>query len=221
MLPTDALLLGLCRYPFPESRRAGLTEAIQANDDWPEFFRKCAAWEVEPVVMANLRTHYAHVLRPEILSQARLVEHQARARALSQALMVVDLVNNLDTAGIETIVLKGPAVGIVAYGDASLRSFSDVDLLVHKADLTRARDVLYSLKYVADYDPAWEAKLVSQQHALEFTGERLRVELHSSLLPRHLRFRLPEPDLWLASEEVACGPSTMRTLAAPDLFLYL
>ena len=50
-----------------------------------------------------------------------------------------EIVRNFRAAGIEVAVLKGPAVALMVYGGIAQREFTDLDLLVHPEDLTRAQ----------------------------------------------------------------------------------
>lgn len=47
-------------------------------------------------------------------------------------------------AGIRTVLLKGPTLAHLLYGDLRARSYSDVDLLVSPETLPRAESILYS-----------------------------------------------------------------------------
>src|SRR4029078_8084126 len=138
--------------------------------DWRAMIALATSWEVEPAVFGNLRVHFADATPPEVLAEITELERAQRAYAVSRTLQVVDLSKRLTEAGIPTIVLKGPAVAIAAYGDYSRRTFGDIDLLVHRDDLPAANDLLLALGYSPKFGPGMVGALVSGQHALEFTG---------------------------------------------------
>src|SRR6266508_3949777 len=134
---------------------------------------------------------------------------------------LADLVNALAAAGIPAIVLKGPAIAIAAYGDCSRRTFADVDLLLHRSDLMAARDLLVTRGFAPDFSSEMVGALVNGQHALEFSDSRSRVELHWSLLSRHLSFDLDPEELWDRAVEIECAGTRLMALAPHHLFLYL
>ena len=188
---------------------------------WDSFFSRAAAWEVEPVVMSNLRTHFSDSIPVFVSAQAAAREQEARSIALTRTLVLVDLANRFAGRGIDVIVLKGPAVAIDAYGDASFRTFSDIDLLVRKHDLSLARDLILELGYARDYSPASEPRLVSDQHALEFSRGNVKIELHWRLLSKHLRFDFGDDQLWDTSRKLSCAGAELQVLGVAELFVFL
>lgn len=231
MRPVEDLVLALTRTPFREDRLHAIRAAVNEMTAWDAFFSQAvawdafflqaAAWEVEPVVMSNLRTHFSDTLAEPILKRAAVREQHARAEALSRTLVLVDLANRFTYRRIDLIILKGPAVAVAAYGNPSLRTFADIDLLVRKQDLTSARDLLLALGYTRDYSPSSEQQLISDQHALEFSRENIKVELHWALLEKHLRFDISEAELWSTSRLVPCAGAELRVLGPAHLFMFL
>jgi len=47
----------------------------------------------------------------------------------------------LEENGIEALTFKGPALAQMAYGDTSLRHYSDLDILIRKEQPKQAKDV--------------------------------------------------------------------------------
>jgi hypothetical protein len=183
--------------------------------------QRAAAWQVEPVLLGNLHTHFAANIPADLLAEIKRSEQQARAFAVSQTLRVADLVRSLHSAGVRVLVLKGPAVAIQAYGDCSRRTFADIDLIVKKEELAAAHEHLLARGYRPLFDSGATENLISGQHALEFEGRGPHVELHWSLLSRHLRFDLEPEALWNEAVKLDCGGSELEALAPHHLFLYL
>lgn len=217
MTPETELILELCRSRISGAPRARVTELLQSQLDWELFFARAGGWQVEPVVMSSLRS-MTRALPPEIAARAALRERESRAVALSGTLIVLELLQRFKDTGIPVIVLKGPAVGVAAYGDPSMRPFGDVDLLVARNDLAPARNLLISLGYERDYQDAAEAGLIADQHALEFSSSREKVDLHWALLSRYLRFDIDASELWDSSVILPCAGREIRSLA-PGLHL--
>jgi len=128
------LVIALSRLPV-EAGRADRIRELLGGIDWRAMIALATSWEVEPAVFGNLRMHFAEATPPDVLAEITELERAQRAYAVSRTLQVVDLSKRLTEAGIPTIVLKGPAVALAAYGDFSRRTFADIDLLVHKHDL--------------------------------------------------------------------------------------
>lgn len=178
-------------------------------------------WRVEPTVFGNLRSEFSAAMPPAVRAKVADLEKQSRAYAVSRTLVLIELVDGLRRLGIPALVLKGPAIAMMAYGDCSRRIFADADLLVSRNDLGHARNVLLTRGYSANFRRGSEDAIIGGQHALEFLDSRMAVDLHWTLLSRHLRFNLDVDDLWGQSIWIDCLGSKVKTLALEHHFLYL
>jgi len=219
--PETELVLLLCRTPVSDEARKRIVALAALPVDWNAVLRHASGWEMEAVVCSNLRGGFGGAIPADVVRLAANSERACRAHTLARTLVTVELALKLEREGIEVVVLKGPAVGVAAYGDPSLRSFADVDLLVKRNDLVAARSVLQALGYTPNYAPGHEQLLINEQHALEFSDSRMMVELHWTLLERHLRFHVNEADLWARSVRVQCAGRSIKVLAPHHLFLFL
>ena len=80
-----------------------------------------------------------------------LDESVARARGLRRRdeldTEAVAALTGLGSAGVEAVLLKGPALARRLYGECETRGYSDIDLLVPHRDLVSARGALVALGY--------------------------------------------------------------------------
>lgn len=221
MTPETRLAIALCRIPLSDATRRVIESSLTGKIDWNALIRRICQWEMEPVAFSNLRTQFSETIPPAVLQSISLLERDSRARALTNTLLLVEVVKELERAGIGVVVLKGPSVAIPAYGDVSLRPFADFDLLVRYEDLSVARVLLMSTGYAAAYDPKVEGALIRDQHALEFSRGREKIELHWALLSRHLQLDFDLDDLWRSAQTIPCAGAHIRVLAPHHLFLFL
>jgi hypothetical protein len=119
---------------------------------------------------------------------------------------------------------KGPVLAHSVYGHISLREFSDLDILVHEADLTRAEDILTARGYQADF-PDRDYRSAFQgyqgQYAFRDSNTGLSVDLHWQLSSKGLTFPLQSAKIWPRLENVTIAGRTIQTLAHDDLALFL
>jgi hypothetical protein len=221
MIPESRLVLALCRTPLSDPARNVARAIIAGPLDWDRTFSVARAFEVEPVFCSNLIALAGVNIPDSVIDLAAKRERDARALALAGTLVLVDLVATLENAGIPVIVLKGPALGVMAYGDASMRTFRDIDLLVRREDIHRARDLLLQLEYERDYTPDSEDALVSGDHALEFSRSGTKVELHCALLERYLRFDLRSDAIWANAATIDIAGRRVRVLDKPRLLVFV
>ena len=128
-----------------------------------------------------------------------------------------DLVAALDADGIESVALKGPALGERLYGDAFVRPLNDLDVYVPADARARAAGALAAAGWRLD-EPAAP---LEESFRKEFGGRLVFVEVHSSLtddaLTWHLRLPAPES----VPLRVGGGERTVRAHGGDLLPAYL
>lgn len=102
---------------------------------------------VLPLTCARLLALAADELPDELVAALRvhLREHRARTGLLVDAL--ADVLAGLTSRGIRAIAFKGPTLSQRAFGDATVRVFSDLDILIDDADVERAVHCLHEQGY--------------------------------------------------------------------------
>jgi hypothetical protein len=121
-------------------------------------------------------------------------------------------------------VFKGPVLAHTLYGDMSLREFSDLDVLIHEADLSNVEDILTTRGYQADFpDRNYRSAFLSYQgqYAFRDSNTGISVDLHWRLSSKGVAFPLQLAEIWPRLERVAIAGRTVQTLAHDDLALFL
>jgi hypothetical protein len=128
----------------------------------------------------------------------------------------------LDLAGVPTLALKGPALAVQAYGDVSLRSYGDVDVLVPPGQAERSVQALLEAGYEDRWAHFGRKPSPDQWHDWGFTAPdgKTLVEIHWSIASP-LRFpAVDSGEAWLPSGhmDVDLGGITVPALR-PELLL--
>jgi hypothetical protein len=135
---------------------------------------------------------------------------QAQRQGVGQQLLTVRLVAALEEAGIRVLPLKGPLLGERLHGDAGARISADVDLLVARADLPRATELVIELGYRREGDaralPTLHERLVHPHELpdvelhwrVHWYEERFSAELLERSAPGPSGCLVPRPDEELA-----------------------
>jgi hypothetical protein len=189
--------------------------------DWKKVFDIAAAFEVEPVFFSNLRALGDRLVPSDIQESAARREREARAFAVGNAMYLGTLVKRFQEQNIPVIVLKGPTIALICLGDASMRTYGDVDLLVTPETVPAARDLLISLGYRRDFDSSSESLLLQGGHALEFSQRERKVEVHSSLLESYLRFEPDMAAIWKDAIAVDCAGFSVRVLSPHHCLVFI
>jgi hypothetical protein len=147
--------------------------------DWLRLERMLAARRLLALLGSRI-ADAAGARTPERFSRA-VVKATADARRHGHFLQLVAarLTVALADAGIESLGLKGPALGELLYGDAGYRLGSDIDVLVSAEDLPAAVEVAVELGYTPPADPLGEDGLPLLHFTMTHAEGRLPdLELH-------------------------------------------
>jgi hypothetical protein len=146
------------------------------------------------------------------------------------------VLRTFDDAGIMPVPFKGPVLAQTLYGDAGLREFGDLDLLIATADVAHAKRLLVSREYTLD--PAVRGDLRSyvlglpperaaaylrsrSEHHFMRSSDNMTVDLHLALADSYIRFPLSFDELRRRSEWIPLGDSSVRHFAPEDTLLVL
>jgi hypothetical protein len=147
-MSAEAEILLCCSRSRPDShildRLGGL---LDRNLDWAYLLREASFHGVMPLVYSTLRK--VGMKGVPTLASDRMRD-LARGNIRHSLLLTAELLRLtkcFHTAGIPMVPFKGPILAAAAYGDVTLRHFSDLDILVRKENLPEARSLLLSLGY--------------------------------------------------------------------------
>jgi hypothetical protein len=83
-------------------------------------------------------------------------------------------------ANIEVLVTKGPALAVRCYGDAGMRQYGDLDLVVREADIRRTTQAMLDLGYEPRIPlTAIDAKKMPGEYAFRKVDTDLLIEFHT------------------------------------------
>jgi hypothetical protein len=192
------------------------------------------AWDaLPPLLRAHGLTalavrHLSHVrtrIPPPVWDTLSGQSAEDQARALRMTAELLRIVDALGAEGIAVLPYKGPLLGLVAYGDLALRRSSDLDVLIHPADMARAIAALAPLGYrnadrMSPAQAAWFLRAdgdVSVVH--DDTG--LLVELHAYATTRRLGPTPGFAELWERRKDLQVAGRRVPALDAHDQLLLL
>lgn len=143
----DRLLATLLFAPQRAGRFLSAQPAWTAPD-WSRLVEKARQEGVSAVLYHNITSHRLDGLVPQAPVAAFCDEYHANLkRNLSVIGTLREVLAAFEQDGIPCIVLKGIVLAECVYPNIALRGMSDIDILIKKADLLRADDLLSSLGY--------------------------------------------------------------------------
>lgn len=222
---TDELLL-CCARTEASPHVVERIRALAASDvDWNYLGLLAKRHSITPLLYRQLERHASELVPPDDFAKLKLQYQENHARNIILTEELCRLITLLRDAGIEAIPYKGPALALFAYGNLALRRFVDLDVIVRKADVLRARDLLLAEGYVPgkSLTLAQQELLLRSQHNLQFARDncRLLLELHWEVAPHLFASSVQENDLWQNLTTINVNGVELKSLAADDLLFSL
>ena len=224
LAPEVRLALLGARTVLPPAVREEMRAIIDAGVRWERLGAYLDRHHLAPLFNRHVPA-LAGSIPEDVAGRLQAFGRRLALTNLAQANELVRVVKLFGEAGIDVIPFKGLMLGATVYGDLGLRRFGDLDVLVHRADLERSRDVLAANGY-APYrimTPRKEQAFFRTGMGFEMVrhDQRAIVELHWTFLNRAHAFRLDPEDVWRRSRTVDLWGTTLRTFAPEDHLLYL
>lgn len=195
-----------------------------AEIDWDYFYRLARRHSVLPLIYSQL-SNFADNIPAAELDRLRKNYQNNAARNLLLSAELCKILQQLETAGVEAVPYKGPALAVYAYGKLALRRFVDLDILVRKADVLPAMEILEAAGFVCatPWTSAQRRLLLRTQHNLSMSRESglLVVELHWEVASRLFATSLQAEEFWGRLESMRLNNFEMKCLAAEDLLISL
>jgi len=185
---------------------------LRAPIRWDAFMDAAGRHRVRPLVHAALRQAPASLVPATANAQLRGFVHANAHRNLYLISELRRLLGCFLSAGISVTAFKGPVLATDLYRNPSLREAGDLDLLVRRADIVRARNLLISLGHQPIFPTATPAETA---HLQKLTGDRetayvqahsehhlvreqgqLNIDLHWALAVSDFYLPLDEKRLW-------------------------
>jgi len=193
--------------------------------DWEYLFQIARRHSIIPLVYVQLQQHAPDFVPPPILTKFKkhYIENSARNTLLTAELC--RLISLFAAAGIDAIPYKGPILALFAYGDVALRRFVDLDVIVKKSDVLKAREILLTSGYTPSKSLSLSQQnmLLRTQHNMQFSRDnhRLIVELHWEIAPHLFASTVSGERLWQDLVTLDLNGTQVKTFSAEDLLFSL
>ncbi|MEP6820241.1 MAG: nucleotidyltransferase family protein [bacterium] len=220
-----ALLCSRTKVDPETSKRIKAITGSPDKIDWDYFYQLARRHSVTPLVYSQLSTIATANVPSDQLARLKANYQDNVARNLLLTAELCSILQVFAVAGIETVPYKGPALAVYAYGNLALRRFVDLDILVQKVDVLRAKDLLTAEGFVCDspWTDAQQALLLRTQHNLPLSREegRLIVELHWQVASGLFASSMQAEEFWGRLDTMRLNNVVVKTLSAEDLLLSL
>jgi hypothetical protein len=219
--PEFEFLVACCSESTAD-RQNQFNQVLANNFDWDKMLKLAEHHRIISRIYTVLVAYSALV--PAYVIDALRFRTQTNARqALLLTAELFCILDHLESRGIVALAYKGPALAQILYGDITARQFGDLDLLVRKSDVARAKTALLELGYRSSLDlsASEERAYLASGYEYTFNSEHGRnlIELKWQILPRFYSVKFDMDAMLARAISVDLEGHSVLTLCAEDLFL--
>jgi len=214
----------LCAQTHVDSTTAKQIVSLAATEpDWDAILQAASEHSLLPIFCRNIEEYGGEALSSALRRRfsEEFLRNSCRNLALTAELFRV--LEALENHGVCATPYKGPVLAAQAYGDAAMRQFSDLDIIVPQPQIVPAHDALLALGFrpvVCGVEPQGGGRQVPGQYAYRSDAETL-VELHTELTLRYFPRGLDLTKLVERRERVQIAGRGVLTFSPEDTLLLL
>jgi len=223
--PERDLLLSCARTTMRHPIAERVRTLVQQEIDWEHLLRTSISHGVAPLLYRSLTGTCPEAVPDRIMRQLRDYSYANALRNLLMTQELLKILSDFDAHRITAVPFKGPLLAESVYGDVSLRQFCDLDILVPRQDVVRAKEILVSQGYSLQFPLTrrQEACYLESAHhyGLLHADGRTFVELHWRIAPAYFNFSMDRHQLWDRLEPMTLSGTEVMALCREDLLLIL
>lgn len=219
--PEAELLVWCARTSISEALQTRIRQRVLEPLDWSVLLNLAWYHGVLPLLYRNLSAQCSDIVPADTLARLR---QKTQAGALLNHSLAQELGSVCEAfclQDVPVIPIKGATLALLAYGDVTLRDFTDMDLLIPERAVEEARAILLAQGY-EQKTPATEPDHDEGPYHVFVKKQTLfRVDLQWMMAHQHFMFHLDRPEFWARRMSVRLGNKTVQGLAPEDLLIVL
>lgn len=201
-------------------------ELLQAPLRWGKVLASSWQHGVTSLLYKNLKkVDQGGVIPHEVSRKLLQLYHRTALVNLLFFKSLGELLERFASAGVKVIVLKGPCLAQLIYTDFASRPFRDLDLLIRKEDLRKARELLFEAGYTIMPDILGDGFFQEYHFSLPFVKEagevKTYLELHWNITDQFMGHTIEIEDLWGRARPAVLSDHHAFTLCPEDLIAHL
>jgi hypothetical protein len=219
-----ALLLACCAVEARKQADRDSFHELLHDPDWDQLLSLAEHHGITPLVYEALREH-ADAVPSAILERLRRRYEDNARRNLRFTAELFRILDCLEAHAIDAIPYKGPVLAETVYGELGRREFSDLDVIVHPADVVRAREALKLLEYRPSLQLTHSEERAYVRSGYEYSfdgpaGANL-LEIQWGIVPKFFAVDFSVEEFFESAVHVDLAGRKVKTLSSEDLLLAL
>jgi hypothetical protein len=221
--PEANLLCLLARLEIDQVAGTHIQRLVNRGIDWPLFKPRVENHRLIPLVFRHFRDLFEGIAPPELMVNWGATSRRIAVRNVLLANELTRILGLCSAQGIQIIPYKGPVLAAWIYGDLSLRTICDLDIIVRPSDVQAVKELLQTHNYRAYWSGSIDSPLSEESSHLVFNRPDLDItlEVHWALAPSNFPLGFRGPRIWQNLEARRFGQIQVLTHSVTDLLLIL
>jgi hypothetical protein len=218
-------LLAACALIDEGGRRERLARIVQGVSDWRSVLQLAQENRVHATVYWRLREACPRLVPAPVMEELELAFQRQAVHNLALTRELIELLALFRANGIGAVAYKGPPLAALLYGSLGLRHFWDLDVLIDRKDVLRAKELVLARGYRPErtLTADEEAALLARDCEYNFDREHpdVHLEIHWEIIPPHHAELYSAEELWSRVIELDVAGAKVPTLPPDELLLLL
>ena len=164
----------------PNSSAERLNGGLCAKLDWPVLLAQADEHSVLPLLAARLQELAPGASPPEIQTKLQSWQRAHAVFTLTLSAELFQILERFAALDIEVLITKGPALSVRCYGDAGMRQYGDLDLIVRAKDIERATKAMIELGFELKISlHTIRANKIPGEYVFTRRDKKLLIEFHT------------------------------------------
>ncbi len=207
----------LCACASPVSTPSDIESLLNKQLNWDSLLDLAEEHSVQGILAKRLKEiAFAGVPSParEKLQVRMRTQHLF---TLSMTAELFRILQDFSRSTIDTLLVKGPLISLLAYGDPAVRSYVDLDLLLRHRDIQAATQRMLQMGFHSDVpQSAIQAGKIPGEYLFRRPGTQHIVELHTEHTFRYYPKPMPIEQLFTRSRKVLLDGRGVPALSLED-----
>jgi hypothetical protein len=223
--PATDLLLAIARRFAGTESPEGLRFRAGRISDWSAAIDLARAHGMEPLAAWYLNTDCAGMFAPDFYDSLHATLQRNTANFVLLSTDLIKVLRIFRARGIPVVPLKGPVLAVTLFNEIPWRESCDLDLLVARADVGRAKDALTAAGYQIDS----QLRSGEENDAFHWRSQVVlfrddvspAIDLHWELLPSLFPCARYFDSVWERLQQATFHDQEILELSAEDQLFFL
>lgn len=180
--PEDKLLLYCARTHMDAETKEKIKSIVLMVTDWDYVIEMATRHRLRHFLYNQLNHICPENVPNEVLFSLKKYFDSNIKRNLFMYGKLIEILDAFHLEGIKSLPYKGPVLAISTYGNLGLREFDDLDIFVHRKDVSKVKNILMSIGYEPriDLDQKEERKFIQtmRDYIFNHSESGITLEIH-------------------------------------------